>query len=301
MIAHELTIAKTLKGRQTWIISHFKKLCNLFYKSRRKLLLHPSGDGGTEILPFLPESDVERTEGASPLATLSKKLRRNCTAELPEFKPPNDAMQIPGVDFCGIFGISPAELLMQQFRSLSLSPLLQPLPKLPGLGEILREERIRENSKVKGGSPHEKGSFIPASDIPDGPGGKLSEICRRKGLIRVHHIQKVMGDPFPGGCINLIRPHIKIAVDLPGIHRNNLPMQGLCHPEAPGGFSHRCGADNSYEGYLFFCCMYIHKHVRFLRQSDLFPTLLYRETSGLSTRLSFFYRRWNSFSRKSAP
>ena len=58
-----------------------------------------------------------------------------------------------------------------------------------------------------------------------------------KGLIRVHHIDQVMGDPFLFLCRGFGCPDIHVAVNLHGIGTNDLAPECLRQFDGQSGFS----------------------------------------------------------------
>ena len=139
---------------------------------------------------------------------------------------------------------------MEPLRPLFVCQGLQPFPKLSPFFILRKIDIIKQGLDIKAGSSGHNGNPPPSPDLFHGRFRQFLKANHVKILLRIQHINKVMGDSSHLFFFNLRRSDIHPPVYLHGISGNNFSVHGFRKLDGKLRLSHSRGTCQ-YDQWLF--------------------------------------------------
>ena len=172
-------------------------------------------------------------------------LGHGLSGQLVDFQRPDHPPRIVGMKPRSGIGIDPGEQAVHFHRAQLLQLGLQRGAHRGITGQAAIVHGTAEPLQIKARAAHQQGNMAPLSHLLDHDPGGVHVFGHREGSGGFHEVQQMMGH---GGALHrcgLGGAYIHAAIDLHGIHAEDLAAQRLGDLQGQGGFAAGCGSDDA--------------------------------------------------------
>ena len=227
--------AQSLAQCRRWLAGH------LFFEPVSQHDIHTAVDALIKRFSVQVQADFQRVKGVFGKAVGLPVAGGRQPGGFKHLKRPDNAEPVVGMNPFRCLGIAEGKPLMQNCCSFSIRLLFKPFQNGP-VGRVRSKQPVQAGLDVKAGAADKERQYpLPVQIRQNGPGHpRVSPGA--EGLVRIRHVNHVMGHPGLFGRGGLGRADVHAPVNLHGVRPHNLAAEFLGKGKGKAGLAHAGGA-----------------------------------------------------------